>query len=99
MNQAGMILALILWSIRAEMVKGSRASKRSKSSKPSQYNTVQYNSVQSNTVQYNYEGVSDKGPPLPAWLPMQREIPRIRRGHRGSNALIPLSRLPGSPGP
>ena len=72
MNQAGMILALILLSIPAEMVK------RSKSSKPSQYNTVQ-----SNTVQYNYEGVSDQGPLLPAWLPMQRESPRIRRGHRG----------------
>ncbi len=69
MNQAGMILALILLSIPAEMVKGSSASKRSKSSKPSQYNTVQYNSVQYNTVQYNYEGVSDQGPLLPAWLP------------------------------
>ena len=69
MNQAGMILALILLSIPAEMVKRSSASKRSKSSKPSQYNTVQYNSVQYNTVQSNYEGVSDKGPPLPFWLP------------------------------
>ena len=80
MNQAGMILALILLSIPAEMVKES---KRSKPSKSSQYNTVQYNTVQSNTVQYNYEGVSDQGPLLPAWLPMQRESPRIRRGHRG----------------
>ena len=66
MNQAGMILALILLSIPAEMVKGSRASKPSKRS---QYNTVQYNSVQYNTVQSNYEGVSDQGPPLPFWLP------------------------------
>ena len=53
MNQAGMILALILLSIPAEMVKGSRASKRSKSSKPSQYNTVQYSTIQYSTVQSN----------------------------------------------
>ena len=91
MNQAGMILALILWSIRAEMVNGSSASKRSKSSKPSQYNTVQYNTVQSNTVQYNYEGVSDKGPLLPAWLPGRKrkalscleKVPPRRRMWRG----------------
>ena len=81
MNQAGMILALILLSIPAEMVKGSKPSKRSKPSKPSkpskssQYNTVQYNSVQYNTVQYNYEGVSDKGPLLPAWLPGRKRKP------------------------
>ena len=51
MNQAGMILALILLSIPAEMVKRSKASKPSKSSKPSQYNTVQYNSVQYSPIQ------------------------------------------------
>ena len=88
MNQAGMILALILLSIPAEMVKGSRASKPSKSSKPSQYNTVQYNSVQYNTVQYNYEGVSDKGPPLPAWLPGRKRkalscLERVDRAQPG----------------
>ena len=51
MNQAGMILALILLSIPAEMVKGSSASKRSKPSKSSQYNTVQYNTIQFSTIQ------------------------------------------------
>ena len=56
MNQAGMILALILWSIPAEMVKRSKPSKRSKSSKPiksSQYNTVQYSTVQYSPIQSN----------------------------------------------
>lgn len=73
MNQAGMILALILWSIPAEMVKGSKASKRSK---PSQYNTVQYNSVQSNPITREYRtkvrpcppgSLGEREKPSPAW--------------------------------
>ena len=51
MNQAGMILALILLSIPAEMVKESKPSKSSKRSKSSQYSTIQFSTVQYSPIQ------------------------------------------------
>ena len=117
MNQAGMILALILLSIPAEMVKrskaskASKASKRSKSSKPSQYNTIQYNTIQYNTIQYNtiqYSTIQSntitreyrtKVRPCPPGSLCKEKAPGSEEDTGGNSALIPLSRLPGSPGP
>ena len=98
MSQAGIIIALILLSIGAEMVKGSKRSKASKQSKSSQYNTIQYSTIQYNPIQYN-SITREYRTRVRSRSLHKGKAPGIPTGHRGSNALIPLSRLPGSPGP
>ena len=104
MNQAGMILALILLSIPAEMVKGSRASKRSKPSKSSkrskssQYNTIQYSTIQFSTIQLR-GSIGQRSAPARLAPYTKGNPPGSEQDTGGSNTLIPLSRLPGSPGP
>lgn len=98
MNYTGMILALILLSIPAEMVKGSKPSKPSKRSKSSQYNTIQYSTIQYNPIQYN--SITREYRTKVRSRPLRKEkAPGSEKDTGGSNALIPLSRLPGSPGP
>ena len=104
MNQAGMILALILLSIPAEMVKGSRASKpskpskSSKRSKSSQYNTIQYSTIQFSTIQLR-ESIGQRSAPALLVPYAKGKPPGSEQDTGGSKALIPLSRLPRSPGP
>ena len=98
MSQAGIIIALILLSIGAEMVKGSKRSKASKQSKAIQYNTIQYSTIQYNPIQYN--SITREYRTRVRSRPLRKEkAPGIRKDTGGSKALIPLSRSPGSPGP
>lgn len=95
MNQAGIIIAFILLFIPAEMAKQSKQMKQTKQTKPIQYNPVQYNPI---TREYmgKYRTKVRSRPPGSL---RKGKPPGSEQDTGGSNALIPLSRLPGSPGP